>query len=79
MGFHWKLLGYASVQEFVNAMYHSEGAQLDAFVRFIKADAGLHRALRSKDWADFARRYNGPAYAKNQYDVKLAEAYKEFA
>lgn len=79
MGFHWQVLGYESAKAFARAMNQSEGQQLDAFVRFIKADAGLHRALRSKDWADFARRYNGPAYAKNQYDVKLAEAYKEFA
>ena len=79
MGFHWRVLGYESVKAFVRAMNQSEGQQLDAFVRFIKADAGLHRALRSKNWADFAARYNGPAYSKNQYDVKLAEAYKEFA
>lgn len=79
MGFHWQVLGYESAKAFARAMSQSEGQQLDAFVRFIKADAGLHRALRSKDWADFARRYNGPAYSKNQYDVKLAEAYKEFA
>ena len=79
MGFHWQVLGYESAKAFARAMSQSEGQQLDAFVRFIKADAGLHRALRSKNWADFAARYNGPAYSKNQYDVKLAEAYKEFA
>lgn len=79
MGFHWALLGYESAADFEARMTRSEGEQLDAFVRFINADAGLHRALRSKDWADFARRYNGPAYAKNQYDVKLAEAYRRFA
>ena len=79
MGFHWQALGYESAKAFARAMNQSEGQQLDAFVRFIKADAGLHRALRSKNWADFAARYNGPAYSKNQYDVKLAEAYKEFA
>lgn len=79
MGFHWQVLGYESAKAFARAMSQSEGQQLDAFVRFIKADAGLHRALRSKNWADFAARYNGPAYSKNKYDVKLAEAYKEFA
>ena len=79
MWFHWQVLGYESAKAFARAMNQSEGQQLDAFVRFIKADAGLHRALRSKNWADFAARYNGPAYSKNQYDVKLAEAYKEFA
>ena len=79
MGFHWGVLGYESPADFANKMAESEGQQLDAFVRFIKADAGLHRALRSKDWSDFARRYNGPNYASNKYDVKLAAAYEEFA
>ena len=79
MGFHWRTLGYTSAEAFAAAMTESEGRQLDAFVRFIKADAGLHRALRSKDWSDFARRYNGPNYASNKYDVKLAAAYEEFA
>ncbi|QMV32462.1 hypothetical protein 2A_00019 [Ralstonia phage Darius] len=75
MGFHWKLLGFASVQAFVNAMYTSEGAQLDAFVAFVKASPNLLRALRAKNWPDFARGYNGPGYATNKYDTKLAEAY----
>lgn len=33
------------------------------------------QALKSKDWAEFAYRYNGEGYAANQYDIKLAEAY----
>lgn len=76
MGYHWKSLGYASLQAFINAMYASEAAQLDAFVRFIKADPVLLRALKALDWAAFARRYNGPGYAKNQYDVKMSKAYR---
>jgi hypothetical protein len=34
--------------------------------------------LRDKDWAGFARRYNGPAYAENKYDEKLSAAYEKF-
>lgn len=79
MGFHWKLLGYASVQDFVNAMYRSEGDQLDAFVRFIKANPNLLRALKAQDWAAFAAGYNGPAYRANSYDSKLAAAYARHA
>lgn len=75
MGFHWKLLGYESVQSFVNAMYRSEGEQLDAFVRFIKANSNLLRALRAQDWEAFAAGYNGPGYRANQYHLKLAAAY----
>jgi hypothetical protein len=35
----------------------------------------LADAIRTKNWPSFARQYNGPAYAKNKYDEKLAEAY----
>ncbi|WP_159223367.1 N-acetylmuramidase family protein [Pantoea brenneri] len=79
MGYHWKALGYPSLQDFVNAMYKGESAQLDAFIRFIMADQVLVAALRDKNWAKFARRYNGPAYATNRYDVKMAAAYDRLA
>lgn len=78
MGFHWKALGYASVSEFVACMNNSEGDQLDAFMRFIKLDPALVKALARNKWTDFARRYNGPAYAENLYDVKLARAYERY-
>lgn len=75
MGFHWKALGYARLQDFINAMYRSEAAQLDAFVRFIKINPALHKALKARDWAAFAKGYNGPGYAANKYDTKLASAF----
>lgn len=75
MGYHWKALGYESLQAFVNAMYRSEGDQLDAFVRFIKENENIHRALKALDWAGFAKGYNGSNYRINQYDTKLAAAY----
>jgi hypothetical protein len=78
MGYHWKRLGYPSVHAFVEGMYRSEAHHLKAFVEFIKADQGLWDALRARDWARFARGYNGPAYAKNQYDVKMANAYQQY-
>lgn len=77
MGFNWKQLGYESVQTFVSKMYESEGAQLDAFIRYIKAN-GLAEALRSHDWRAFARGYNGKAYEANQYHTKLAEAFEVY-
>jgi len=78
MGYHWPLMGYASAQEYVTEMHRNEGAHLEALVRFIKADSGLHKALKSRRWAEFAKRYNGPAFAQNLYDVKMAGAYKDF-
>src|SRR5690606_7984441 len=39
----------------------------------------LLQPLRRKDWARFARLYNGPGYAQNRYDEKLAQAYARHA
>ncbi len=79
MGYHWQRLGYQDAKHFADTMALSEAAQLDAFVTFIETDPALHKALKGKKWAEFAKRYNGPAYAKNLYDVKLARAYAQFA
>ena len=76
MGYHWEALSYPSLQVFINAMYKDEASQLDAMCRYIQVN-GLVNALKNKDWKAFARGYNGGAYAKNNYDVKLANAYKE--
>lgn len=78
MGYHWKSLGYKSLQAFVNAMYQDEASQLDAMCRYIKVN-GLINALKNKDWKAFALGYNGKGYAKNSYDTKLANAYKKWA
>ena len=77
MGEHWKILGYSSVQDFVNKMYRSEADHLDSFVRYIKA-FGLQAHLRNKNWAAFAKGYNGPGYKANNYDIKMAVAYKKY-
>lgn len=78
MGFNWRAAGARSVQDFVNRMYRSEGAQLDAFVSFV-INEGMADELRSRNWAEFARRYNGPDYQKNKYDTKLAAAFAKFS
>ncbi len=77
MGENYKACGYASPMAFAEAMARDEKTQLRAFEAFI-TNAGLLQALRRKDWVAFARGYNGSAYAKNRYDVKLAQAYRSF-
>jgi len=77
MGFNHAMVGHDTIQKFVNAMYAGEREQLLAFVRFVKT-AGLAPALRRQDWAGFAYGYNGPAYAENHYDSKLATAFNNF-
>ena len=78
MGYHWKALGYSSLQNFINAMYKDEGSQLEAMCRYITVN-NLVTALKRKDWKSFAKSYNGSGYAKNQYDIKLANAYKKWS
>lgn len=77
MGFNHEVAGHETLQDFINSMYDSERAQLEAFVAYIK-NTGLVRFMNARDWAGFARRYNGPGYAKNKYDVKLRDAYNKF-
>lgn len=78
MGFHWKLLGFESVHAMVAKMEESERGQLECFVKFIKANPPLLKAIREDDWATFARYYNGTDYKKNNYDVKLEAAFKKY-
>ena len=79
MGDNHTAAGHASVCDFVVALTQTEAAHLDAFVAFVGADRAMAEALRKKDWATFARRYNGPGYASNDYDGKLRRAYERFA
>ncbi|WP_448632800.1 MULTISPECIES: N-acetylmuramidase domain-containing protein [Pseudomonas fluorescens group] len=79
MGFHWQRLGYASVQAFVEDMSAGESQQFAAFVRFIQTDPVLHKALKGRKWAEFAKLYNGPDYQRNLYDIKLQRAYERHA
>ncbi len=75
LGKNWKSLGYSSIQEFINAMFRDEAGQLDAMIRYIKVNK-LVDDLNRHDWTGFARAYNGPNFAVNQYDLKLVAAYK---
>lgn len=74
LGENHEAAGHETIQGFVDAMNADAGAHLDAFVAFIKSEK-LDGALRAKNWAAFARGYNGPAYAQNAYDKKMAAAY----
>ena len=77
MGSNHKLAGYGDVETMVLAAMDSELAQLRMVIAFIE-NTGLLDELRERDWAAFARGYNGPGYAKHQYDAKLAAAYKSY-
>lgn len=75
-GFNYKLCGTSSPMEFMKRMCRSERDQLDLFAKLlIKTD--MVKPLRKRDWAAFARRYNGPSYASRGYHTKLAQSYKK--
>lgn len=76
LGDNHRLCGFDQVEDFVDHMQDGEGAQLDIFVAFILRRR-LDDELREQRWADFARLYNGPGYAANQYDAKLAREYAD--
>lgn len=77
-GFNYKLCGCASIDEFIAKMSESELAQLELFAAFI-TNTDIVKYLRTKNWAAFARKYNGPSYAKRGYHTKMAKAYKKFS
>ena len=78
MGFHWEALGYRSANHYVEEMEKGERQHLEAFVKFIQIDSVLLRAIRNREWGTFAHRFNGPAYKKNSYDTKMANAYNRY-
>lgn len=79
MGFNHAACGEKSVAGFVDAMVKSEFNQLLLAGRFIHQSRQMHAALQAKDWATFAKCYNGPGYAENRYDEKLEKAYGKYA
>jgi len=77
MGFNAKSVGFASAQKMVDTMRDSEDAQMLAMFNFIKKNK-LAGFLRKGQWAEFAKRYNGLGYKKNDYDKKLEQAHNRY-
>lgn len=75
LGENHKACGYAAVVDYARAMTTSPVTQLRAFVAFVRSSPTLLKAIRERNWAAFARAYNGPHYARYQYDQKMAQAY----
>lgn len=76
LGENYQACGFDDVFAFVAAMKESEQKQDEAFVNFIRAHPKMHQALQNKDWATFARLYNGPGYKANKYDERLQAEYE---
>ena len=76
MGFNHRLAGYSSAKAMV-AAFMDEREQLRALGRFLRR-TGLLRRLRRRDWHGFARGYNGPAYHKHNYHLRLARSWEKW-
>lgn len=72
MGFHWDSLGYDSPKAMVDAMYTTKG-QLESFVKFIKVNPTIWRALQTEDYETFELHYNGGGYG-GAYASKIRAA-----
>jgi hypothetical protein len=69
---------FKTVGEFVDTMKSGADGQLEIFIRSI-IRRGLTDELQRRDWAGFARNYNGPAYRKFDYDGQMKRAYDLYA
>jgi hypothetical protein len=76
MGFNFSVCGFSNVDDFYDAMQQDEASQLNAFCEYIKHNC-LDSCLEEHEWVDFAKRYNGLYYWKNNYDKKLEQAYNK--
>ena len=79
MGANCALAGCANASQLMARAALTEQAQLQLMASFISSQPGMRNALVRHDWTTFARLYNGPNYAANSYDTKLAAAYASLA
>lgn len=77
MGVHWSKLGFVSPDAFRMFVMTGLRNQIEVMVRFIEFSS-LIDEIHRRDWAGFARIYNGPAYKANAYDTKMAKAYARY-
>lgn len=77
MGFNHNLCGCKDVFDLVHKMSESHEKQLELMYYFMN-NSGCLKELKEKDWAGFAKKYNGPGYAQNAYDQKLRNTYENF-
>ena len=84
MGNNYRKAGYNSVEEMVADYKKGESNQLLSFVKYLQ-NTDMAKHLVNHDWAKFAELYNGRGYkgspdtVEDDYDFKLASAYKYFS
>ena len=78
LGRNFREAGFASPQDLVRQLFVSEDQQILAVANEIISD-GASRALATHDWRTFARIYNGPNFAANNYDTTIRTWYEKFS
>ncbi|MCA1379370.1 DUF3380 domain-containing protein [Bradyrhizobium sp. BRP05] len=73
MGFNAERLHYENATAMVEELSKGIAEQIEAMCREIKSSK-LDRHLIAKDFAKFARGYNGPGYKENNYDTRMKKA-----
>lgn len=83
MGFYYKEMGFKEPWDMLFACTHTEKAQYDLLVKYIKMNklqsAFLRLSTKPDDCRPLAFGYNGKNYAKYNYHGKLASAVKYFS
>ena len=78
MGFNAAAAGFSFAEAMVAAMMSDEDAQVKGLATFLRSKT-LDVPLAAHDWVAFATGYNGADFAKNQYDQRLAAAFRQFS
>lgn len=77
MGYHWKAFGYSGVMDLVTKARKGIDGQIELMMRYCVIN-DLIDELQRGDFTAFARAYNGPGYAANNYDGKMRDAAEKF-
>ena len=79
MGYHYSLVGFASVFEMIEEMKKGELQQLEIFLRFISTynNGKFFEAIRKVNIQEVAKQYNGSNYRINNYDKDLMKFIKQ--
>lgn len=78
MGFLYPELGFDSACAMVDHMTGNVAGQIECMIAELK-NKRLIGPLNAGDWKTVARIYNGPGYAANRYDTRLADADKRWS
>ena len=85
MGFHYKILGFASVGALWDDAKAGLENQITQIAKFISSDRKLAKAIVMKDWFTIASIYNGAGFmalakrlGREPYNISMKKAYERY-